>query len=177
MKEIEGGFIPASAIDRRLLEGASLFESANELSARVNGQLTPAQSIKRVNDLLAARDFYTVAQQMKLNVYRTTRFLNALEDDAMKVGDPKARNTYLATIRTLMDMTKQIAATPESITTKLSEAHASFFAQAIVGAFQIVRAEFQERGITVTEEEALEIMHAAANEGMRIIETHRENDE
>lgn len=168
--------IPASSVDRRLLDGGSLFESPNELSARVNGQLTPAQAIKRLNDLLDSRDSYTDARQMKLLLYRAAKYMESLESDAINIGDPKARTTYLGTLRMMFDIIRESTKNVDTISTKLSDAHASFFAQAIMGAFQIVNEQLLARGITLTPEEALEITEAAAEEGVKVIEKYREND-
>lgn len=164
--------LPKDAMDRRLLTIAAQKVgqvSGEELSQSVLGQITPAQALLRTKELLSSLDQFTIAEQQKLVLIEAAHLLESTRSGAMS-SNSRSQAQHLATLKFISDRLDASIVSVDDIITRFSREHAKFFANALVGAFEIVRLELESRGIPLTEDQADEIIQSAAEKGLSYIE-------
>lgn len=165
--------LPKDVFDRQLVrEAASKLGqvSAQDLSDAVGGTLTPAQALSRTMEVLEKIDPFTVAQKQKLATIELSNLISSMRQDAISIGDDKARNTMLRGLELYFKRLDAATMSIDDIVTKLSVDHAKFFASALMAAFGIIQSEFEARGIVISDEDSKAIIEAGATRGLAYLE-------
>lgn len=156
---------------RRILRGFSAGQSAEEVAeSATNGTMTPAQVLVRAQDALKSHDPLSEAEKRRLLVWEAQQLLESIRDDAIKYGDPKARESFMKSIRLVGDMLTQADTNVHEISTKLQFAQAQVMASAISLAFEKSVFELQKRYPEVDDIVAREILMSSLPSAVHEIE-------
>lgn len=158
-KELE--LIPSDVLMRRLLHGAKDFLSPDELSASVNGQVSPAEAIIMVREFLESRDVYTYIEQQKLMLYKAMDFISSMEQDAIDIGESNARNTYLNGLRFVSETLEKTSTSLISKESSLNQRNAQIMVDAIELAMHRALDALRQKHPTVSELEIREALQGA----------------
>lgn len=133
-----------SAIEARLLDEATQFQSPKEISKKLNGAVKPKSVVDTVTELLDKRDWLTEAQQDRLLM----RDLQKLKNDLQAKVQDDDQAAYGPLVRVLEQIGKRIDKLKEQSDDRMlqiQEAHARVMFQAIEVAFHTSVLKLQER--------------------------------
>lgn len=138
-----------SKVDQRLLVAAvSEKRSAKELSAAVNGFLTPEEALLRLKQLLSDTNPLDDVEERKLLVLDARRVMGIL-NDSVEAGNTQAIETYRKYLTTVADRLDKAMVNVDAISTKLTSAYAQVMADAIVAAFNKIPEALDQRGVVL----------------------------
>ena len=120
--------LPQTSLDRRLLRSAAKYETPEQMSERVLGQLTPAQCIDRVKTLLASRTILDEVEERRMLLISMAEHLDWLRDQR---ENPKSWNAIGRAYKLLSDQIERANINVNDISTKLAEDHAAIFVSGI----------------------------------------------
>lgn len=142
-----------SKVDQRLLVAAvSEKRSAKELSAAVNGFLTPEEALLRLKQLLSDTNPLDDVEERKLLVLDARRVMGIL-NDSVEAGNTQAIETYRKYLTTVADRLDKAMVNVDAISTKLTTAYAQVMADSVLAAFEAMPKALEERGIVLDMEE------------------------
>lgn len=161
--------LPQTSLDRRLLRSAAKYESPEQMSERVLGQLTPAQCIDRVKTLLASRTILDEVEERRMLLISMAEHLDWLRDQR---ENPKSWNAIGRAYKLLSDQIERANLNVNDISTKLAEDHARMFVEGISVGFGVLLKALAERDIIdIPAEDQPELLALAAAESSRYLET------
>ena len=161
--------LPQTSLDRRLLRSAAKYESPEQMSERVLGQLTPAQCIDRVKTLLESRTVLDEVEERRLLLISMAEHLDWLRDQR---ENPKSWNAIGRAYKLLSDQIERANINVNDISTKLAEDHARMFVEGISVGFGVLLKALAERDIIdIPAEDQPELLALAAAESSRYLET------
>ena len=161
--------LPQTSLDRRLLRSAAKYETPEQMSERVLGQLTPAQCIDRVKTLLASRTILDEVEERRMLLISMAEHLDWLRDQR---ENPKSWNAIGRAYKLLSDQIERANLNVNDISTKLAEDHARMFVEGISVGFGVLLKALAERDIIdIPAEDQPELLALAAAESSRYLET------
>ena len=161
--------LPQTSLDRRLLRSAAKYETPEQMSERVLGQLTPAQCIDRVKTLLASRTILDEVEERRMLLISMAEHLDWLRDQR---ENPKSWNAIGRAYKLLSDQIARANINVNDISTKLAEDHARMFVEGISVGFGVLLKALAERDIIdIPAEDQPELLALAAAESSRYLET------
>lgn len=161
--------LPQTSLDRRLLRSAAKYESPEQMSERVLGQLTPAQCIDRVKTLLESRTVLDEVEERRLLLISMAEHLDWLRDQR---ENPKSWNAIARSYKLLSDQIERTNLNVNDVSTKLAEAHAASYVEAYMLGFNALLKALAERDmIDVDPEEVKELVTIGITESNRYLET------
>lgn len=161
--------LPQTSLDRRLLRSAAKYETPEQMSERVLGQLTPAQCIDRVKTLLASRTILDEVEERRMLLISMAEHLDWLRDQR---ENPKSWNAIGRAYKLLSDQIERANINVNDISTKLAEDHARMFVEGISVGFGVLLKALAERDIIdIPAEDQPELLALAAAESSRYLET------
>ena len=161
--------LPQTSLDRRLLRSAAKYETPEQMSERVLGQLTPAQCIDRVKTLLASRTILDEVEERRMLLISMAEHLDWLRDQR---ENPKSWNAIGRAYKLLSDQIERANLNVNDISTKLAEDHARMFVEGISVGFEVLLKALAERDIIdIPAEDQPELLALAAAESSRYLET------
>lgn len=116
--------LPQTSLDRRLLRSAAKYESPEQMSERVLGQLTPAQCIDRVKTLLESRTVLDEVEERRLLLISMAEHLDWLRDQR---ENPKSWNAIARSYKLLSDQIERTNINVNDVSTRLAASHAEYF--------------------------------------------------
>lgn len=160
--------IPESSVDRRLLRSAAKYETPEQMSERVLGQLTPAQCIDRVKTLLSSRTVLDEVEERRLLLISMAEHLAWLKE---KRNDPQSWNAIARSFKLLSDQIERTNINVNDVSTKLAEAHAQMYVEAYMLGFNALLTALTERNmIEVEAEEVQELAGVGISAASRYLE-------
>lgn len=139
-----------SALDRKLIRQASSDKrTPKELSAAVGGIWSPEECLARLIELTDSADYLTIQREKRLTLLNAREMLDSMHDDVIRLGDNKARDTYMKLLNSIMDMLERVNVDITSVSDKLTPLYAEVMVQAIVKAFEDLPAKLEERGVVI----------------------------
>lgn len=122
-----------SAIEARLLDEATQFQSPKEISKKLNGAVKPKAVLETITDLLDKRDFLTEAQQDRLLM----RDLQKLKNDLQQKVKDDDQAAYGPLVRVLEQIGKRIDKLKEQSDDKYLQIQ-SIYARLLVDAVSVM---------------------------------------
>lgn len=160
--------VPESSVDRRLLRSAAKYETPEQMSERVLGQLTPAQCIDRVKTLLSSRTVLDEVEERRLLLISMAEHLAWLKE---KRNDPQSWNAIARSFKLLSDQIERTNINVNDVSTKLAEAHAQMYVEAYMLGFNALLTALTERNmIEVEAEEVQELAGVGISAASRYLE-------
>lgn len=160
--------IPESSVDRRLLRSAAKYETPEQMSDRVLGQLTPAQCIDRVKTLLSSRTVLDEVEERRLLLISMAEHLDWLKE---KRNDPQSWNAIARSYKLLSDQIERTNINVNDVSTKLAESHAQMYVEAYMLGFNALLAALTERNmIEIEAEEVQELAGVGISAASRYLE-------
>lgn len=163
-----------SVTNKRLLRVAAAGGSAEDMAAAVNNTLTPEQALVRVQEVIKSRNPLELAEQKALLVIEAQYLLDSLKDD-IEVGDSKARDTFVKSIRLVSDMLEKAHLDVSEFSTRLQRDQARVMGAAISLAFEKATFELMKRFPDADESEIRALMLDAIPVAVREIELNTED--
>lgn len=156
--------------DKALIQGFAANKSAEEVSRMepINGTLSPAQCLDRLNKLLASKDVLDVQQKRALLVDNAYDLLAKLKKQ-IETSDyiaPDVANSYMKTVKDLMDMLDRSNAQIEEAMLKFTQRRAMEFTAALTYIFDAALAALVQRHPELSVEEAQEVIYEAIPESL-----------
>ena len=163
--------LPKQSIDRRLILAATkIGHTAQDLSDAVNNELSPAQALARVHELLKSMSIYDENDERKLLYIRMGKWLDDLQETHGK--NLKAAGAINRAFKLLSDQLNRSQANLDDISTKLGETHAQMFVTAVMrGVEEVVRRMQEESGEILEAEVVQELTMAGADEARKYVAT------
>ncbi len=166
------GILEPSRLMKRLLEGAVRKLSPEELSASVNGQLSPEECVVRLKEFLRSTDYLDYVETRSLLLVEVGNFLESLREDAIDFGKDRSRDQFLRTLQLMLEQTQKQMPELDDMISKIGKAHAEMFVQAAMAGVAAYRAgleaKFREKEIhTVLSDEEWAEVGLVAQEGAR----------
>lgn len=122
--------------DSAIIDGFGANKNAEEIarSHPINGTLTPAQCLDRLNKLIASKDVLDVAQRRQLLVDQGYGLLSKLKKqiDELDYVAPDQAMAYLKTIKEVMEMVDRANGQIEEAMLKFNQRRADELMQALV---------------------------------------------
>lgn len=151
-------------IDRAIIEGFSQHISAEEVSQSepINGTLSPAECLARLQKIVASRDILDAATLAKLNMEDAYFLRNKLraQMDKMQVIDKDTAATFIKTIDAVSVRIKESTKGFEESMIRMQEMHARVMAQAIQVSYAQVAVQLQQE-FGIPPEKAYAMLEAA----------------
>lgn len=161
--------LPQTSLDRRLLRSAAKYETPEQMSERVLGQLTPAQCIDRVKTLLSSRTILDEVEERRLLLISMAEHLDWMRDQR---ENPKSWNAIARSYKLLSDQIERTNINVNDISTKLAEDHARMFVEGISVGFNMLLKTLAERDmLAISPEDQPELLELVAVESSRYLET------
>lgn len=139
------GILEPSRLMKRLLDGAIRKMTPQELSASVNGQLSPEECVVRLREFLGSVDYLDDVAFRRLLLVEIGNFLESLRTDAIDLGAPRARDTFLKTLKIMLDEASRQMPELDDMISTIGKAHAEMFVQASMAGIAAYRAGLEER--------------------------------
>lgn len=159
--------LPQTSLDRRLLRSAAKYETPEQMSERILGQLTPAQCIDRVKTLLSSRTILDEVEERRLLLISMAEHLDWMRDQR---ENPKSWNAIARSYKLLSDQIERTNINVNDISTKLAEDHAAIFVSGISLGIEAALREIARRSeVTIESEEVPELMQIAAGAAQEYI--------
>lgn len=150
------GILPASSIDRRLLKAKARYATAQELSDAVLGQLSPAQALQRVNELLDEKSIPDEIRERRLLLVQMAEWSDWLREQK---DNPKSWAAINRSLALLSNQIERSNINLEDVSTKLSADHARFFMDGFSLGFNKVLDLIKERlSVDIDEAEVIEML-------------------
>ena len=160
MGDSENSILPASSIDRRLLQAAAKYATAEEMSEAVLGRLTPAQCAERVHHLLTNKTILDEVQERRLLLIQMAEWLDWLKGQR---DNPKSWAAISRSMKLLSDQIERSNVNVADISTKLATEHARMFIDGFTLGFEKVLKSLSEREeIVIEEDEIQELLEVGA---------------
>lgn len=125
--------LPQTSLDRRLLRSAAKYETPEQMSERVLGQLTPAQCIDRVKTLLASRTILDEVEERRILLISMAEHLDWLRDQR---ENPKSWNAIGRSYKLLSDQIERTNINVNDVSTRLASSHAEYFVNGFMIGFE-----------------------------------------
>ena len=163
--------LPKQSVDRRLILAATkIGHTGQDLSDAVNGQMSPAQAVARVHELLNASTIYDEVQERRLLYIRMGKWLDDLQEK--HGGNIKAAGAINKAFKLVSDQLERSQVNVQDISSKLSADHAQFFVTALIKASDIIIDRIQKQTGEVLEAEFIgELTQAGAEEAQAYMKT------
>lgn len=163
--------LPKQSIDRRLILAATkIGHTAQDLSDAVNNELSPAQALARVHELLKSMSIYDENDERKLLYIRMGKWLDDLQETHGK--NLKAAGAINRAFKLLSDQLERSRVNVDEISLRLAEKHAEYFVTGYRKALDEVLSRIQDESGEILEAEVVqEITSAGALVGMEYVET------
>lgn len=176
MGDETNSILPASSIDRRLLQAAAKYATAEEMSEAVLGRLTPAQCAERVHHLLTSKTILDEVQERRLLLIQMAEWLDWLKTQR---DNPKSWAAISRTMKLLSDQVERSNINVSDVSTKLATEHARYFVDGFTLGFERVLKALGERDeIVIEEDEIQELLEIGAHASHEYIErVTQKNDE
>ena len=149
-------------IDKILLQEAAQRKSLEEISAAVQGVLSPAECGHRINQILESRDWLSVLDQKRLILEDAAMMLDKLRkqmNDSEWVTKDDA-NTFRVALKDMLEMIDNVTAKDDAQMMRITETHARVMAQAIRLGYERALFELQKE-VNIDEQRAYEALEAA----------------
>ena len=159
------GMLPSSSIDRRLLAQAAKYATPNEMSEAVMGELTPAECVVRVKELLASKTIYDEIEERRLLLIQQAEWLDWLKTQR---DNDKSWSAINRAMKQMSDQIERSNININDVSAKLSTEHARYFVEGFMLGFNRVLEEISKNEITELSEEYVEEV------SLKAIETSRE---
>lgn len=153
-----------SSIDRRLIRAAARYDTPEQMSEYVMRELSPAQCLDRVNELLKSKSQLDEVQERRLLVLQIAEHLDWLKENR---GDKDTWASISRMYKLLSDQIERTNVNVEDVSVKLAEAHATFFTEGFLLGFNKVLDLLRDRNIIegeLDEAETLELVQAGVSE-------------
>lgn len=163
--------LPKQSVDRRLILAATkIGHTGQDLSDAVNGQMSPAQAVARVHELLNASTIYDEVQERKLLLIRMGKWLDDLQERHGKnLKAAGAINGAFKMVSTQLERSKINIA---DVSSKLSADHAEFFVTALIKASDLIIERIQNQTGEILDAEFIgELTQAGAEEARGYMKT------
>lgn len=163
--------LPKQSIDRRLILAATkIGHTAQDLSDAVNNELSPAQALARVHELLKSMSIYDENDERKLLYIRMGKWLDDLQETHGK--NLKAAGAINRAFKLLSDQLNRSQANLDDISLRLGEKHAEYFVKGYLKGFEeVIRRVQDESGEILDAEVVHEITSAGASAAQEYVET------
>lgn len=163
--------LPKQSIDRRLILAATkIGHTAQDLSDAVNNELSPAQALARVHELLNAISIHDEVDERRLLLIRMGQWLDDLQTTHGK--NLKAAGAINRAFKLVSDQLERSKINIQDVSTRLGEAHAEMFVTAVLKcAEEIIRRTQDESGEILEAEVVQEITSAGASVAQEYLET------
>ena len=154
--------LPARSIDKRLIRAAARYDSPEEMSDFVNRQLTPAQCMNRVNELLTSKSELDEVKERRLLLIQMAENLDWLKGQRHNEKSWPAINRAL---KLLSDQIERTNINVGDINTKLSAKYAEYFVTAFtIGIEKAIASAAEQAGASDMLE--IEVLEESAKVGV-----------
>lgn len=153
--------LPVSSLDRRLLKAAAARQTPEQMSEAVLSQLTPAQAVTRVKDLIASKDVWTEAEERQLLMYQMQEHLDYLRDNR---DNGKVLASIPRMFKIIADALDRSRINLDEVANRISATQARIMVAAIDAIVSRVVTGLIERGVDVQED----VIWAEVEEAMPI---------
>lgn len=166
-----------TALDKKLIQQASSNKrTPKDLSAAVGGIWSPEECLARLIELTDSADYLDVQREKRLMLLNARQMMDSMHDDVIRLGDNKARETYIKLMTTITDMIDKVNADVDTVALKLTPVYAEILVQAIVRAFGELPKKLEERGIEIEMREVEGVFREVLPVAMGAIEEALEAD-
>lgn len=167
-----------SALDKKLIRQASSDKrTPKDLSNAVGGIWSPEECLARLIELTDSADYLSVQREKRLTLLNAREMMESMHDDVIRLGDNKARDTYLKLLTSVMDMLDRVNVDIDAVSTKLTPVYAEVMVQAILKAFAEIPAKLEERGITIEMKEIEGVFREVLPVAAEMVESAIQTDE
>lgn len=162
--------IPPAALDRRLIDAQRQYMSPEEMSRHVNGQLSPAECLVRVREILTSKSQLDEVMERRLLLIDMAEHLAWLKNQR----DDKDSWTHISRVyKLLSDQIERANLNVADVSTKLASMYAEYFVTGYTMALErVVKSISEQTGNTEIIE--AEVVEEASRQGIAVAQGYLE---
>lgn len=147
--------LPVAALDRRLIEAQRQYMSPEEMSKHVGGQLSPAECLIRVREILTSKSQLDEVMERRMLLIDMAEHLNWMKNQR---DDPESWTHINRAYKLLSDQIERANINVADVSTKLASRYAEYFVTAYTMALErVVKSISEQTGNTeIIEAEVIE---------------------
>ena len=147
--------LPASSIDRRLLAQASKYATPEEMSEAVLRQLSPAECLERVKQILASKTTFDEIEERRLLLYRMAEWVDFMMSQR---DNPQSWAGITRSLKVMSDQIERANINITDVSARLASEHATYFTEGYMQGFTRLLDELRAREvIEIPEEDVMEL--------------------